>query len=1017
VTALCCTIANALTLAEQLAPEAMHHLVHAFFALALQEVQRYQGHITHFLGDGFLALFGVPVAPEDHARRAVLAALGLQRCLREERAHLGPLRQEGCTVHVGVYTGLAVIATLGDEAPTPYSVVGSTRHLAAQLAQHAEPGTILISEVIARQVGREVRLKTRGTVSLTSGATQAFEVLGLEPQGMSMSQFKARVLSRFVGRKREYTVLHDVLDQVGSGHGHVIGIMGEAGAGKSRLLYEFLSSLHDTHVAYLAGRCRSDGSAIPYLPWLDILRQYCGIMETDRPETVREKVRDSLDAMGLDPAEGTPYLLQLLGVQAGAAPLAGRSPEAIKDRTIEVVRQMMRHRGQRQSLILIIEDAQWSDRLSEELLASLIESLAGAALCLLLTYRPGYQAPWMAQSYVTQLALSPLSPRDSLAVVRSVRGTAPATDPVVQDILARAEGNPLFLEELTLASMDEAASQAAVPVPDSIQGVLMARLDRLSEAARRLLQIASVLGRECPLRLMEALWEGPEALAPLLQELQRREFLYEHTGSGEPVYAFKHVLTQEVAYDSLLPARRQTLHAAVGHTLERLYADRHEAIYDRLAYHYARTAEADKAVTYLTRFAAQATRAYAHEAAATALQEALRHVERLPVAARDHRRLEVVLSLAQAFSFLGRFGESLELLLQHQKQLAQLQDSVLAGPYYFRLGRTYSLLGDQARAAQHTRRALDAATRCGDKATMGMAYYELAREIFLSGPPQRALEYCQRAVRLLERTGEPWWLGMTYWLLGSTYTFLGAFVLALEATARARAIGAALDDRHIQSYAAFTTCWIEATRGNWQAGMAACQESLALVRDAVNRAHAVGVLGYAYLEQGDAAPAIPLFEQALHAWTQFRLQPMQAWMLTLLSDAHRLDGQLEQAHALGHQGLTLARDVRFQFVIGLGQRALGRIAQASGALAEAAHHLTEALQTFTAIEARFELGRTHVDLATLAHVQGEQQTAATHLTQAHTLFQALQVPRYVERVAQCASAWSVTLSARTRRRR
>jgi tetratricopeptide (TPR) repeat protein len=258
---------------------------------------------------------------------------------------------------------------------------------------------------------------------------------------------------------------------------------------------------------------------------------------------------------------------------------------------------------------------------------------------------------------------------------------------------------------------------------------------------------------------------------------------------------------------------------------------------------------------------------------------------------------------------------------------------------------------------------------------------------------------------------------MTYWLLGSTYTFLGAFVLALEATARARAIGAALDDRHIQSYAAFTTCWIEATRGNWQAGMAACQESLALVRDAVNRAHAVGVLGYAYLEQGDAAPAIPLFEQALHAWTQFRLQPMQAWMLTLLSDAHRLDGQLEQAHALGHQGLTLARDVRFQFVIGLGQRALGRIAQASGALAEAAHHLTEALQTFTAIEARFELGRTHVDLATLAHVQGEQQTAATHLTQAHTLFQALQVPRYVERVAQCASAWSVTLSARTRRRR
>jgi len=325
VTALCCTIANALALAEQLDPEAMHHLVHAFFALALHEVQRYQGHITQFLGDGFLALFGVPVVHEDHARRAVLAALGLQRCPRAGQTHLGPLRQEGFAVQIGIHTGLAVIGTLGDDGPTPYSVVGSTRHLATQLAQHAEPDTILITDATARQVRREVRLQTRGTVSLTSGATLAFEVLGIEPQGIAMSQFKARVLSRFVGRKREYTVLHDVLGQVARGHGHMVGVIGEAGAGKSRLLYEFLSSVHDTRIAYLEGRCRSSGSTIPCRPWLDILRQHCEITDTDRPETVREKVRNGLNAVGLDPDEGAPYLLQLLGVQAGAAPLAGRS--------------------------------------------------------------------------------------------------------------------------------------------------------------------------------------------------------------------------------------------------------------------------------------------------------------------------------------------------------------------------------------------------------------------------------------------------------------------------------------------------------------------------------------------------------------------------------------------------------------------------------------------------------------------------------------------------------------------
>jgi tetratricopeptide (TPR) repeat protein len=645
-----------------------------------------------------------------------------------------------------------------------------------------------------------------------------------------------------------------------------------------------------------------------------------------------------------------------------------------------------------------------------------MEGLAGASLFFLLTYRPGYQPPWMARSYVTQLALSPLSSRDSLAVVRSVRQTAQATDPLVQEILAKAQGNPLFLEELTLASRDEAALQAPVSIPDSIQAVLMARIDRLQREPKRLLQTASVLGREFPRHLVQAIWEGPEELAPLLQELQRREFLYEQTGSREPVYVFKHVLTQEVAYNSLTLARRQILHATAGRALEMLYTGRREEVYDCLAYHYARTTETDKAVTYLMHFAAQATRAYAHEVAATTLQDALRHVERLPAAVRAYRRLEVVLHLAQSFSFLGRFGESLELLLQHQEQLERHQEPSLAGPYYFRLGRTYSLLGDQVRAAQHTQRVLAAAMRYNDEATMGKAYYELAREIFLSGPPQRGLAYGQQAVALLERTGEQWWLGMACWLLGGTYAFLGAFATALEATARAHAIGEALEEPHIQSYAAFTTGWIEVTRGNWQVGMVACQRSLALAQDPVNIAHALGVLGYAYVEQGDATQAIPLLEPALQSWHQFRVRPMQAWIATLLGEAHRLYGHLERARDLAHQGLTMAQDAGFQFVIGLARRALGHIAQASGGLMAATTHLTAALQTFTAIQARFEQARTHLDLAALANAQGKQRAAATHLAAAHALCQALQVPRYIERVVQCASAFGVGLPARRRRR-
>jgi tetratricopeptide (TPR) repeat protein len=299
---------------------------------------------------------------------------------------------------------------------------------------------------------------------------------------------------------------------------------------------------------------------------------------------------------------------------------------------------------------------------------------------------------------------------------------------------------------------------------------------------------------------------------------------------------------------------------------------------------------------------------------------------------------------------------------------------------------------------------------------MGKAYYELGREMLLSGPPQPALEYGQQAVALLARAGEQWWLGMAYWVLGGTYAFLGAFAQALDAAARARAIGDALADPHIQSYAAFTMCWIEVTRGNGQTGLAACHESLAQAQDPVNRAHALGMLGYAYLEQADVLQAMPRLEQAVQSWRQFRVRPMQAWMMTLLGEAHRMHGQLAQARDLVQQGLSMARDVGFLFVIGLAQRALGRIAQASGALTEAAMHLTEALQTFAAMQARFEHARTHLDLAALAHAQGNPQAAATHLTEAHTLFQALQVPRYVELVTQCASAFGVALPARRRRR-
>ena len=284
-------------------------------------------------------------------------------------------------------------------------------------------------------------------------------------------------------------------------------------------------------------------------------------------------MRLGLQEVGLDPEAGTPYLLHLLGVQAGTEGLAVLSPETIKPRTFDTLRQMSLRGSRQRPLLLEVEDLHWIDKPSEDYLMSLVESLVGAPILLLGTYRPGYRPPWVEKSYAMQVALRPLAPRDSLVVVHSVAPREQLSDHLAQMILAKAEGNPFFLEELTRVVVEQGELQADMAVPDTIQGVLTARIDRLPDAAKRLLQTASALGREFSLRLLGTIWEGPSALEPLLGELQRLEFVYEHTEADEPIYVFKHVLTQEVAYGSLLHERRRALHARIVETIETLYAE------------------------------------------------------------------------------------------------------------------------------------------------------------------------------------------------------------------------------------------------------------------------------------------------------------------------------------------------------------------------------------------------------------------------------------------------------------
>jgi len=716
VTVLFCDIANSTALAERVGPDAMHALLSHFFELALAEVHRYEGTINQFLGDGFMALFGAPVAHEDHARRAALAAVAIRETLGG-RVDLGLSDSPELTVRMGLNTGAVVVGAIGDNLRMDYTAIGDTTNLAARLQQYAEPGQILISEATTRLVKGYVRFQALAPFHAKGKAEPiiAFRVVGLGTRRSRVDTEAYRTLSQFVGRDRELAILRDVLAEVQAGSGQVVGIVGEPGVGKSRLLYEFRRSVEAAPVTYLEGRCLSYGSATPYLPLQDIIRDNCGINSTDTPGQIGEKIRAALEQVGMNPEEARPYLLQVLGVKEGTEQLAQIEPRTIKARISDILRQMSMNGSRRRTLILAVEDLHWIDKTSEEYFSSAIEWLAGVPILLLMTYRPGYKPPWIDKSYATQMALRPLSSTDSLRVVESVvERTTPISDSTTEVIISKAEGNPFFLEELTRVALDRDRQGASVTIPDTIQGVLAARIDRLPAEPKRVLQTAAVLGREFSLRLLKAISQDARDLERDLGDLKRLEFVYERTGVDDVVYAFKHALTQEVAYDTLLVAHRQALHWATGEALEEIYMDRLEEHYEQLAHHYrsARSERAlQKAATYSRHAGHKAAARSADRAAIGWFERALEALRQLPETAEIlEEAIDIRLALRIPFMALGQYPPGVEHLLEAEHQARTLRDDR-------RLGRVSASIGNliwTAGRAIEAHRCASTAVRIGE---------------------------------------------------------------------------------------------------------------------------------------------------------------------------------------------------------------------------------------------------------------------------------------------------------------
>jgi tetratricopeptide (TPR) repeat protein len=695
------------------------------------------------MGDRLLMMFGVPVAHEDDARRAVRVALELRRRLQAHRERLEMMCREPLAFRIGLHTGAVMVGGMRDDTELS-TVVGDVVSVAIVLQEQAAPGQILCSDITARAVQEMVHLEAVEPVHLPGqpAPMTPYAVLRNRDRRAPGGERWERVLSPFVGRERELEALHALLAHVEAGRGQVIGVVGEPGIGKSRLIYEFRRSLAGQRLTYLTGRCLSYGSTTPYLPVLDVLRHNCGIRDTDRPEAITAKIHRSLQVVNMAPDVWAPVLLHLLGVQEETAKFAALSPETRKARTLAAITQMCLNGSRAQPLILEIEDLHWIDASSDECLTALVERIAGAALLLLVTYRPGYRPAWVDKSYATQVSLQPLTQQDSLRVVQAVLPRVGQAAPLVPQLLTKAEGNPFFLEELARTVTEQGADALSLTVPDTIQAILMARIDRLPPTAKRVLQAAAVIGRDVALPLLQAITEvSEEAIHCNLRSLQTAEFLYETYALTAPVYTFKHVLTQEVTYQSLVRRARQQCHARIAQVLEAQFPEEAEAQPELLAHHYTKADRGAQAIPYWQRAGQRAVERSANVEAISHFTQALELLETLPETS-ERMQQELTLQLA--------LGPPLRMVKGHTA-------SEVEGVY--------------TRAHELSQQVGDDRQQCSVLMGLGRFYVNQPRL-------QKAYELCEQCLTFAQRVQNPAFLLEAHRMFGVTSFFLGELITA-----------------------------------------------------------------------------------------------------------------------------------------------------------------------------------------------------------------------------------------------
>jgi class 3 adenylate cyclase/tetratricopeptide (TPR) repeat protein len=1024
VTVLFADLKGSLELLADRDPEEARQLLDSVVQRMMEAVHRYEGTVNQVMGDGIMALFGAPIAHEDHAVRACYAALRMQESVKAYAKEVQ--RSQGVPLHirVGLNAGDVVVGSIASDLHMDYTAVGQTTHLAARMEQMAMPGSILITPEVLGLVEGYVQVNALGPVKIKglNNPLEVYEVIGAGPVRTRLQAAEARGLTRFIGREGELDQLCQALALAGAGNGQVVAIVGEPGMGKSRLVYEFTRSHRMHGWLFLEGRSISFGKATPYLPVHDLLKAYFQIEARDDGRKIREKVTGKLLTLDRALEPSLPACLALMDVLDEDPQWQALDPSQRRQRTLEAIKRLLLRESQAQPLLLVFEDLHWIDSETEAVLDSLIERLPASRLLLLINYRPEYQHGWGSKTYYTQLRLDPLSPAGAEALLQALLGDDASLAPLKQLLIERTEGNPFFLEESVRALFEQeilarpaggASGQSPLLVkpltefklPATVQAVLAARIDRLPTQEKRLLQTAAVIGTEVPFPLLQAIAELPEdALRMGLAHLQAAEFLYVTSLYPEVEYSFRHALTHEVAYASLLQGRRRALHARIVEALEQLYPDHLAEQVERLAHHTFQGEMWDRAVAYLRQAGAKALARSAHREASLYLMLALVALQHLPERRDTHEQaIDLRFSLRTSLFHLGDFEPIFQHLHEAEILAEGLGDQQRLALVFAFMSANFNVLGDHDRAVESGQRALAVAEALGIPRLQVTTNFQLGTAYYSMGDYRRAIDVLRQNVESFKReqlAGQrdgPSLRSVVSctWLVWSLAE-LGAFADGIAYGEQGIRIAEVVDrpDSLINGFAGIGFLYLR--KGDLQQAVPLLERGFGLYQDCqipLLFPLVASALGAAYALSGRISEALPLLEQAVAQASAMGEVDFQSHRLACLGEAYLFDGRMDEALATAMRALDLSRKHRERGWQADALRLLGDIAlQRDLPDAQAAEECyRKALALGQELGMRPLLAHCHHGLGGLYRKRGQQEQARAELSTAIDLYGAMEM--------------------------